>query len=32
MMGLSGVASCDNEGDAADMILRIWEEMQRYSV
>jgi DNA mismatch repair protein MSH6 len=32
MMGLSGVASYDNEGDAADMILCIWEEMQRYSV
>ncbi|KAH8956231.1 hypothetical protein BDL97_07G029800 [Sphagnum fallax] len=32
MMRLSGVASYDNEGDAADMILCIWEEMQRYSV
>ncbi len=32
MLGLNGVVSYDNEEDAADTILCIWEEMQRSSV
>jgi DNA mismatch repair protein MSH6 len=32
MLGLTGVVSYDNEEDAADTILCIWEEMQRSSV